>query len=686
MKRFVLKKEPVRKPEYAINYASLLNEAQLEAVMHDEGPGLVIAGAGTGKTRTLIYRVARLIEAGADPNRILLLTFTRRAAREMLDRASSVLDERCRKVRGGTFHFYCSQLLHQYHEQAGYPQNFTIIDTADAQDLLHMLRAEFKFDKLKTRFPKKSTLQNIISASINRQQSLYDIVESGYDQFLGHIERIETLADAYRQYKEQHRVMDFDDMLVRTVELLQNETVLEQVRGRHEHVLVDEYQDTNAIQAELVRLFTPANGRVMVVGDDAQSIYRFRGADHKNIMRFPDLFKGAKRITLEENYRSTGNILQVANKLLEQAREKYEKKLYSMRETGDLPALVKTADTREQSRFVVQMIMNLREQEISLGETAVLFRNSRDSFDLEIELNRRKIPFIKYGGQKFSEAAHIKDVLAHLRVVINPADALAWNRVLTLIDGIGPKTAADLLNWLESAGNPYELASSGILSDKFKTGLLGLSQLLIDLKQNELTPAEALSQIHAYYKPVCEKKFDDHPKRLKDLEAFEGIAVNYRDYAQLLEELALDPIEATAVETEPGKEDEAPLVLSTIHSAKGLEWSHVFLIQCLDGVIPSGYSVDDPDEIDEELRLLYVAVTRAKDMLYISYPVLQHGSFGDVFTKPSRFLEGMGEQLLEPWLLVDESELPAASLPSASATALPATARGSNGQAAGDEA
>lgn len=663
MKRFVLKNEPLRPVEYAIDYAGLLNEAQLEAVMHDGGPCLVIAGAGTGKTRTLIYRVARLIEAGADPSRILLLTFTRRAAREMLDRASSVLDERCRKVRGGTFHFYCSQLLHQYHDHIGFPKNFTIIDSADAQDILQMLRAELKFDKLKTRFPKKSTLQNIISASVNRQLSLYEVVESGYEQFLSHIERIEALADAYRQYKEQHRVMDFDDLLVRTVELLQDEEVLGQVRSRHQHVLVDEYQDTNAIQAGLVRLFTPLSGRVMVVGDDAQSIYRFRGADHKNIMRFPDLFEGTKRITLEENYRSTGNILRVANKVLDQAREKYEKKLFTKKDDGELPALVKTADTREQSRFITQMIMNLREQEVGLGDMAVLFRNSRDSFDLEIELNRRKIPFIKYGGQKFSEAAHIKDVLAHLRVVVNPDDALAWNRILTLIEGIGPKTAADFLNWLSGAQDPYELAASGIVNDKFKAGLLGVSQLLIELKNKDLTPAEALAQIHAYYKPICEKKFDDHPKRLKDLDAFEAIAVNYRDYGQMLEELALDPIEATAVETIAGREDETPLVLSTIHSAKGLEWEHVFLMQCLDGVIPSGFSVDDPEELDEELRLLYVAVTRAREMLYISYPVLQHSSFGDVFTKPSRFLSDMDDRLLEPWLLTDESELPQNELP-----------------------
>jgi len=658
MKRFVLKKTETPKPEYSIDYESLLNAAQLKAVMHDGGPALVIAGAGTGKTRTLIYRVARLIESGADPTRILLLTFTRRAAREMLDRASSVLDERCRKVKGGTFHFYCSQLLHQYHEYIGFPENFTIIDSSDAQDVLNLLRADLKFDRSQKRFPKKSTLMSIISTAVNKQLSLYEVVETEYDQFLNHIEQIEKLAIAYREYKKKHKVMDFDDLLIYTLELLQNNEVLEKVRSRHQHVLVDEYQDTNAIQAELVRLFTPANGNVMVVGDDAQSIYGFRGADHKNIMRFPDLFEGTERITLEQNYRSTGNILNVANKVLEQAKEKYEKKLFTDRDAGDLPALVKTSDNREQSRFVTQMLMNLREQDIPLNDIAILFRNGRDSFDLEIELNQRKVPYIKYGGQKFAEAAHVKDVLAHLRVIVNPDDALAWNRILTLIEGIGPKTASDFMEWMSGTQNPYELSASGIVSDSFKKGLLGLSQLLIDLKNNEFTPAEAISHICEYYNPICEKKFDDHPKRLKDLEAFAAIAVDYRDFSHIIEELALDPIEATAVDTLEGKRDESPLVLSTIHSAKGLEWRHVFLIQCLDGVIPSGFSVGDEDQVDEELRLMYVAVTRAMDMLYITYPVIQHGNYGDVFTKPSRFIENFGEKLLEPWLLVEEDQLP----------------------------
>lgn len=654
MKRFVLNRQDLRPPDFKIPYQELLNERQLEAVMHTSGPSLVIAGAGTGKTRTLIYRVARLIESGVEPSTILLLTFTRRAARQMLDRASSILDERCTKVRGGTFHFYCNQLLHEFHERIGYPQGFTIVDASDAEDILQHLRAEKNLGKTGTRFPQKRTLMKMISTSVNRQQSLHEVIDGAYSQFLPHLDLIEELASAYQEYKKRHFVMDFDDLLTKTIELLENEDVRDIIRARNRFVLVDEYQDTNAVQASLVQLLAPPTGNVMVVGDDAQSIYAFRGADHKNIMRFPELFEGTKIIKLEENYRSSGNILNLANRVIEMAREKYEKNLFTSREEGELPALVKSADDREQSRFVAQMILNLRENGIPLNDTAVLFRNGRDSFDLEIELSRRDIPFVKYGGQKFAEAAHIKDVLAHLRVVVNPADMLAWTRILTIIEGIGPKTASDFMNWLQTAGNPYELSSSGIVSESFKKGILSLSQLLTDLKNRPFTPSEAIEHITAYYGPILKKRFDDHPKRLKDLEAFSGLSSGYRDYSQLLEELALDPIEATAVDVKPGKEDEQPLVLSTIHSAKGLEWKHVFLIQCLDGIIPSGFSIKDDDQIDEELRLMYVAVTRAADMLYITYPVIQHGGFGDVFTKPSRFIEPFDETVLEPWLLVEE--------------------------------
>lgn len=663
MKKFVLKKDESRKRQahYTIPYGELLNRQQHEAAFHDEGPALVIAGAGTGKTRTLVYRVARLVEAGVRPEEILLLTFTRRAAREMLGRASRVLDERCRRVQGGTFHFYCSQLLHRYAEKVGYPDNFTIIDAADAMEVLQLLRSRMDFSKLEKRFPKKSTLYSMISTALNKQLTLHELVDDQYPQFLPHIDLIEQLARRYREYKEDNRVMDFDDLLVRTRDMLEADDALrDAVASRHRYVMVDEYQDTNALQARLTELFSSRYKNVMAVGDDAQSIYSFRGADHRNIMEFPERFEGAKVIKLEENYRSTRNILRLTNRILEQASNKYNKRLFSQKEEGELPALVKAPNEKDQSRFLSQMILNLREQEHELSEMAVLFRNGRDSFDLEVELNRKNIPYVKYGGQKFAEAAHVKDVLAHIRVLVNPMDTIAWNRVLMLLDGIGPKTAQELFDWIRGAEDPYELGAAGVVSKRYLAQLNALSQLLQDLKRKEFSVSETVEHIVNYYKKFCEKRFDDYPKRLKDLETFVGIAENFSTPEQILEELALDPISATAVETEASDNDEDPLVLSTIHSAKGLEWRNVFIIQCLDGIIPSGFSVKDEEQLDEELRLLYVACTRAKENLFITYPVTHQSQYGDYFTNPSRFIEEIEEKYLEPWVLVEEE--PKASL------------------------
>ncbi len=657
MKKFVLSRDDQPEANYTIEYADLLNEAQLEAVMHQKGPALLVAGAGTGKTRTLIYRVARLVESGVDPSEILLLTFTRRAAGEMIRRASGILDERCRRVEGGTFHHYCSKLLHRYASEIGYPENFTIIDASDAMDTISLIRGRTDIPKQVSRFPKKSTLYSIFSASVNKQKPVRDIVEEEYPQFVKHLELIETICDNYQSYKEINFVMDFDDLLVKARNLLRdNENVRREVAGKNRHVLVDEYQDTNALQAELTALFSSVHGNVMAVGDDAQSIYSFRGADHRNMLRFPELFEGTKIIKLEENYRSTQRILDVANRVLKQAGEKFEKELYTKNEEGDLPGLVKAANMNDQSRFVTQMILNLREQGYELNDIAVLFRNGRDSFDLEVMLNKKNIPYIKYGGQKFTEAAHVKDVLAHLRILLNPKDLISWNRVLMLIDGIGPKTAEDLFSWAHSGGNPFKPDKAPNVSDKYMAQLKALSDLFAKLKQLEGSVTEQLQQVVDYYALFCRKRFDDHPKRMKDLETFVDISGTYRSLSQMIEELALDPIEATAIETDSGTKDESPLVLSTIHSAKGLEWRTVFLIQCLDGIIPSGYAVDDPDQLDEEVRLLYVAVTRAAEQLFITYPALFQSRYGDYFSNPSRFLEEIEQNLLEPWLLIEEDE------------------------------
>jgi DNA helicase-2/ATP-dependent DNA helicase PcrA len=661
MKKFVLKKEQsAPKPEnYSIEYAKLLNQQQLEAVFFDHGAALVVAGAGTGKTRTLVYRVARLVEAGVHPSSILLLTFTRRASQEMISRASSILDDRCKHVKGGTFHYYCSQLLHQYAAEVGYPTDFTIIDTADALDVIKHVRTQLGLHKKNKRFPNKTTLLSIISSVKNKHLDLRVVVGEQYPQFMDNIEQIQRVFDGYQAYKEKNFVMDFDDLLEKSVQLLQtNEAVRTKVAAQHRFVMVDEYQDTNKLQATLTQLLSSVHQNVMAVGDDAQSIYAFRGADHRNILEFPSLYKNCKLIKLEENYRSTPQILTAANELLSHAYHKFDKQLFSQKEESDLPAMVKAGSDNEQSRFLSQAILQLREQEIALNDMAVLFRNGRDSFDLEIELNRKNIPFVKFGGLKFTEAAHVKDVLAHVRVLVNPMDTLAWNRVLMLIDGIGPKTAQDLFEWIRLASNPYALEASEVVSKSYMKQIKALSKLLIELKSNELSVSEIISDIVEYYRSFCEKRYDDYPKRLKDLETFIGISAGFSSLSNMLRDLALDPINATAIDTEQQQHDEPPLVLSTIHSAKGLEWEHVFIMQCLDGVIPSSYSVEDEELLDEELRLMYVATTRAKQMLYYTYPALAQSSYGDYFTKPSRFIENLPEGVLEPWILTEEPENP----------------------------
>ena len=658
MKKFVLQRDEVSPADYTIDYSGLLNEAQLKAVEYRNGHALVVAGAGTGKTRTLVYRVAHLVESGVDPSTILLLTFTRRAAGEMLRRASQILDERCQRVEGGTFHHYCSKILHIHADRIGYPEQFTIIDAADAMEAVNLVRSQADVSGKKSRFPKKSTLYSIFSTSVNKQMGVYDVVEKEYPQFIRHKETIRTLFQRYNEYKRQNFIMDFDDLLLNTRNLLKDhKDICEEVSARHRYIMVDEYQDTNVLQAELTALFGEVHQNVMAVGDDAQSIYSFRGADPANMLHFGEQFRNTEIIKLEENYRSTQRILDVANRVLKEAGEKFEKELYTVREEGDLPGLVKAANMNDQSRFLTQMILNQREQGRELNNMAVLFRNGRDSFDLEVMLNKKNVPYVKYGGQKFTEAAHIKDVLAHLRVLVNPKDTISWNRVLMLIEGIGPKTAEALFTWAHSAsGDPMRPDRAPGASDRYLNQLEALGRLFQRLKDLSGSVTEQLQEVVDYYSVFCKKRFDDHPKRMKDLETFVDISGTYRSLETMIEEIALDPIEATAIETEASKKDEPPLVLSTIHSAKGLEWDIVFLIQCLDGILPSSYSLDDEAKIDEEVRLLYVAVTRARDELYITYPALFQSRYGDYFSNPSRFIENIEDHFLEPWLLVEENE------------------------------
>ncbi|TNE72230.1 ATP-dependent helicase [bacterium] len=651
MKTFVLSTESgVQKPaNYKIEYQKQLNDAQYKAVMAGNGAHLIIAGAGTGKTRTLMYRVARLIEDGLHPNRILLLTFTRRAAREMLDRAGSLLDDRCKRVRGGTFHHYCAHILREYASEINLNPNFTILDSSDTQEVLQHVRLPFKEKNKGQRFPEKSTLYGLFSAMTNRELTLLEALSELYPQFIHFHEDLVQLHKSFLAYKELNNLVDFDDLLQLTKELLEsNEAVRTKVAAQNEAVLVDEYQDVNKLQVSLIRLFSSVHKNVVAVGDDAQSIYRFRGADHTGILQFPEMFTTKSIIKLEQNYRSTQPILDVANALLSQASLKYEKNLFTEKKTGELPGLVKTSTEQEQSQFLAQYILHLREQGVALQDVAILFRNSRDSFDVEIELNRRGVPYVKYGGQKISEAAHVKDILAHIKVVVNSSDVISWNRILMLIDGIGPKSAAELMIWMQGNSNA---APSKAYIDKIDE----LTKLISSIKKKQNQVQHCMQQLLEYYAPICKKKYDDYPKRIKDLEALVSMANQFEDFEKLVQDLTLDPIDGTALDTEATQKEENPLVLSTIHSAKGLEWHTVFIIQCLDGVIPSGYSVDKPENLEEELRLLYVACTRAAEQLFITYPIVLESGFGDYFSNPSRFIAGMSEKMLEPWNLVRET-------------------------------
>jgi len=614
---------------------------------------LVVAGAGTGKTRTLVYRVAYLVETGTPPERIVLLTFTRRAAREMLARAATLLDGRCQQVRGGTFHAFCLGLLRQHASRIGFERNFTILDAADAADVLDVLRTAAGLHKAKKRFPRKKTLYNLFSASTNRSLALDDILEDQYPQFVDYLSVLQQLRQDYQQYKRRHGLMDYDDLLAYTLTLFeQHDDVRQTVAAGCHHVLVDEY-----------------HGNVMAVGDDAQSIYRFRGADFRNIFAFPQHFPETEVLKLEQNYRSTQPILDFANHVLEQAQRRYDKELFTEHKaTGDLPALVPAPDSRYESRFVTQMILQLREEGVPLHRTAVLFRSSFNSYDLEVELNRRNIPFVKYGGLKLSEAAHIKDVLAHLKVIENPKDAAAWNRILQLLEGIGPKTAHDLIEWITSASDDPFTLDERPYSPRYVEALTSLFATLRETRSPDVPLVAQVEGIVQYYEPICKRKYyEDYPKRLQDLEQFVGLADSFSSRTEFLASLALDPIELSALDEEPLEDDEAPLVLSTIHSAKGLEFHSVFLIHALDGVLPSSYAFKDDDALDEELRLLYVAITRAEENLFISYPMVQYRRrYGDYLARPSRFLEGISEQWLEPCQLVEEGAPPA--LPEATLT------------------
>lgn len=648
-KKYVLKKTSSA-ITYKIDYEKELNPAQLEAVLQQNGSILTIAGAGSGKTKTLVYRVARLIENGVNPQNILLLTFTKKAADEMLSRASLILDSRCEQVAGGTFHSFSNYILRKYSSFLELKNNFTILDRSDSEDVVNHIRGNI-IGKQEKRFPKKHTILDIYSKAINKNINAQTIIETEYKQFEHCLEKITEISKEYTNYKRENSLLDYDDLLLYLKILLSsNDDLRKKISNQYKYILVDEYQDTNTIQSEIIKLLASEHNNVMAVGDDSQSIYSFRGANFKNILEFPQTFPNTKIIKLEQNYRSSQNVLELANKVIKKAKEKYTKNLFSTIENPNKPALICSSDLQTEAEFITQKILELYEEEnVPLNDIAVLARSARMTYNLEIELAKKNIPYKKFGGLKFIETAHVKDVIAHLRVILNPNDIISYNRILLLLDGIGNQTANKLIPILTNSDTNIEKT---YLPAKSSDTIKKLTEIISESQRNLLNPSKIVESVLAYYEPLLTNKYDDFSKRLKDLEHFAYLASKYSTLEDFLSDLALEPPNTSVSDVEDGATKDEFLTISTIHSAKGLEYKAVFIIGAVDGRFPSVFSFNSEEELDEELRLMYVAITRAKTHLYITYPIdMFDYSTSMVLSKPSRFFDDINEDILEKWVI-----------------------------------
>ncbi len=655
-----------------------LNPEQAAAATFGQGPLLIIAGAGTGKTRTLIHRLAHLIERGTPPDRILLLTFTRRAAQEMLARAERLVGSTSRQVHGGTFHATGHRLLRKFGHVAGVPSDFTIMDQGDAEDLMQLSRAALGVvAKKKKRFPGKETLHYIYSRHINTEVPIEELLNDEYAAFLDYLPSIEAIYADYTERKAERNLVDYDDLLLFWLGMLESsESLGERIAGMYNHILVDEYQDTNVLQARILRAMCRTHSNIAVVGDDAQSIYAFRGASFRNILDFPASYPNTTLVALEQNYRSTQPILDVTNELISRATERFSKTLWTAVEGGERPWLVSVADEQQQTRFVVERVLELHEEGLPLHEMAVLVRAGYMSADLEIELTNRKIPFEKWGGIKFLEAAHVKDVLGFLRVVENPRDEVSWYRILMLLPGIGDTTARAILaamaaqSWEPSAFAHVEVPS------RARNAHESLGSLLHRLATSGSGEAgaqqrvgEDIARIRQIYDDILRDKYDRAEPRLSDLDQLQTIAAGYPTRGAFLSALALEPPQATQDLGTGSEEEDDALVISTAHSAKGKEWEAVFLIWAVDGWFPMSRSLGSEDEVEEERRLMYVAMTRAKRHLAATYPLNSYSSRRSAdysIDQLSRFIDRGVRELMQPVVpRFDDSPSPEPEVPTA---------------------
>lgn len=682
-----------------IDYAKELNPEQLAAVTAPPGPALVIAGAGAGKTRTLVYRVAFLLEQGVAPEHILLLTFTNKAARVMMTRVAELVGRDLEALWGGTFHAVGHRILRRHAELVGYRRDFTILDREDARDLVNACLGEAEIDVKAARFPKADLLGDIFSLAVNTAQPLVKVLERQYRHFLPLAPQIEDLARRYAERKRATNVMDFDDLLVLWLRLLrEHPAVCEHYQRRFQFLLVDEYQDTNQLQGEIVDLLAARHHNVMAVGDDSQSIYSWRGANFLNILRFPERHPGTTVHRIETNYRSTPEILTLANAAIAANVNQHKKELRAVRPSGPKPVLVVCADAHWQAAFVAQRVLELRESGLALDEMAVLYRAHFHAMELQMELTRRNIPFSITSGIRFFEQAHIKDVAAWLKLVCNPRDEMAFKRLVGLLPGIGPKAADKLWNALAArlppmpagaadiasgpdadvaavwnpegdarpvaSANAFPLAAAlqalaSVVPKKAQVAWAQFTATLAQLEPEEVrrdTAGMIQLVLEAVYEDYLHATYQNAEARLEDLAQLAAFARQFAAPEDFLAQLALlSSVEAEA-ETRTAR-DEERLRLSTIHQAKGLEFDVVFVIMLCDGLFPSARSLEDPANEEEERRLFYVAVTRARNELYLSYPLVRTAGAqgGDMLQHPSRFLGELPRDLVEEW----ELKLPA---------------------------
>jgi DNA helicase II / ATP-dependent DNA helicase PcrA len=644
-------------PSAITNHLADLNPQRREAAEYDIksgktkdiGPLLVIAGAGSGKTNTLAHRVAHLVINGADPHGILLLTFTRRAAAEMKSRVRRVASGALKGQRidlpwGGTFHAVGARLLREYAQAISLKPTFTILDRSDSADLMNMVRHDLEQSKKESRFPQKDTCLAVYSLAVNSGAPLDQILSNRFPWCAEWGEELRNLFIAYCKAKRRQNVLDYDDLLLYWAKMLNDKDLAAQIGGRFDHVLVDEYQDTNRLQAEIVLRLKPGGRGVMVVGDDAQAIYSFRAATVRNILEFPDKFKPrAHIVTLEQNYRSTQPILYACNLVIGLAKKRFTKNLFSERPSQQKPYLTTVADEAAQARYVAKQILKAREAGVPLKEQAALFRASHHSAQLELELARRNIPFVKYGGLKFLEAAHVKDVVSVLRWCENPRDRAAGFRVLQLLPGICPSTAAKILDKIATERKVVDVLKRYSVPKATAEDWPAFVKLIARLRKSENWPAE-FELLRTWYEPHLQRLYADADARSADIAQLQQIAAGYRSRERFLTELTLDPPEATSGEARANQLDEDYVILATIHWAKGGEWKSVRVLNVVEGCIPSGKATRTSEEIEEELRVLHVAMTRAKDELDLIVPqrlfmYQQNGhDSGYVNSKMSRFI------------------------------------------------